>query len=172
MPEQGQSGEPGAFEEAGAPGKVRIVAFEPRHAVDFRRLNLAWIESYFAVEEQDRRVLGDPQQAIVAPGGDIVVAEAGGEVVGVGALQFIEPGYYEIAKMAVDPAWQGRGVGRMLLARLIDRARELGAKRLLILTNTKLGPALHLYRAFGFQEIPIPADQHYVRVDIAFGREW
>ncbi|MDP0496891.1 MAG: GNAT family N-acetyltransferase [Verrucomicrobiota bacterium JB024] len=167
MPEQGQSGKPG---ESGAGEEVRIVAFEPRHAADFRRLNLAWIEKYFAVEAQDRRVLGDPQQAIVAPGGEIVVAEADGEVVGVGALQFIEPGYYEVAKMAVDPAWQGRGVGRKVLARLIARAGELGAKRLLILTNTRLGPALHLYRAFGFTEIAIPADQHYQRVDIAFER--
>ncbi|MBC2593714.1 GNAT family N-acetyltransferase [Ruficoccus amylovorans] len=147
---------------------IEIKLFEPRHAEPFRRLNLDWIERFFEVEEQDRRMLGDPQQAIIAHGGEIVAAEAGGEVVGVGALQFIEPGYYEIAKMAVDPAWQGRGIGRKIMARLIERARELDAVRLLILTNTRLGPALHLYREFGFQEIPTPKDSHYQRVDISF----
>ncbi len=157
-----------AVEQAlGQPASVRLVRFESRHAEPFRSLNLAWIEKYFAVEEQDRRVLDDPERTIVEPGGDIVVAEAAGQVVGVGALQFIEPGYYELAKMAVDPSWQGQGIGRQLMTGLIARARELGAKRVLILSNTRLGPALHLYRAFGFHEIPIPPDQHYQRVDAA-----
>ncbi|QYY35686.1 GNAT family N-acetyltransferase [Ruficoccus sp. ZRK36] len=159
MPEQGQ------------PDAVTVKLFEPHHAEPFRRLNLDWIERYFAVEEQDRRMLGDPQAAIIEPGGQIVVAEAEGQVVGVGALQLIEPGYYEIAKMAVDPAWQGHGIGRKVMAKLIACAREKSARRLLILTNTRLGPALHLYRAFGFKEIPIPEDQHYKRVDITFGME-
>jgi hypothetical protein len=46
---------------------------------DFERLNREWIERWFVVEEEDRKVFADPAGRIVQPGGQIffVVDEAG-----------------------------------------------------------------------------------------------
>ena len=46
-------------------------------------------------------------------------------------------------------------------------ALEHGAKRLFILSNSRLKPALHIYRKYGFKEIKLE-NYEYVRGDIAF----
>jgi hypothetical protein len=43
---------------------ILIVPFRRKLAPAFQRLNLAWIERLFEVEEADRKVLGDPERAI------------------------------------------------------------------------------------------------------------
>ena len=50
---------------------ILIVPFRRELASAFQKLNLAWIERLFAVEEADRKLLGDPERAIIAPGGQI-----------------------------------------------------------------------------------------------------
>ncbi|MDE7478545.1 MAG: hypothetical protein K2M91_11450 [Lachnospiraceae bacterium] len=49
----------------------------------------------------------------------------------------------------------------------MDWALEHGAKRLFIISNSKLEPALHIYKKNGFKEIKLD-DYEYVRGDIAF----
>lgn len=46
-------------------------------------------------------------------------------------------------------------------------AIEHGAKRLFILSNSKLKPALHIYEKYGFKEIKLN-DYGYARGNIAF----
>jgi GNAT superfamily N-acetyltransferase len=135
---------------------VRVVDYLPHHHERFRALNLAWITKYFAVEDADRKALDDPENNILRPGGAILMAEADGEVVGTCALMKCPDGSYELAKMAVAPSAQGRGVGRALGEAAIARARSLGAPRVELLSNTVLEPALALYRSLGFAEVPLP----------------
>ena len=139
---------------------VRIVAYSPRHRERFRELNLAWITEHFRVEDADRRALGDPEGYILGHGGHIFIAEAEGEVVGVCALLHNDDGSFELAKMAVDPAVRGRGVGRALGEAAIEKARALGAPRVELLSNTKLAPAITLYRSLGFVDVPLPANDY------------
>lgn len=145
---------------------ARVVAYEPRHRDRFRALNLAWITEHFRVEDADRRALDDPEGYILGHGGEILVAEApGGAVHGVCALLRNPDGSFELAKMAVDPVARGRHIGRALGEAAIARARELGAPRVELLSNTKLAPAIALYRALGFVEVPLPAND-YERANI------
>ena len=62
------------------------------------------------------------------------VAEAGGEVVGCGALHVMWEDLAEIRTLAVDPAWRGRGVVHAVLATLLEQARDVGVRRLFCLT--------------------------------------
>ena len=135
---------------------VRIVDYSPHHHEPFRALNLAWITKYFAVEDADRKALDDPEYHVLSPGGAIFMAEAGGEVIGTCALLKCPDGSYELAKMAVAPVAQGRGVGRLLGEAAIARARSLGAPHVELLSNTRLEPAIALYRSLGFVEVPLP----------------
>ena len=65
---------------------VRIVPYAPEYRTAFRDLNLEWIATYFEVEPEDRRVLGDPETHVLAPGGAILMVLDGAEPIGTGAL--------------------------------------------------------------------------------------
>ena len=150
-----------------APDDVRVVDYEPRHREAFRDLNLAWIEEYFAVEEPDRRQLSDPEGTILAPGGAILVAEAGAEAVAVCALIAAGDGHFELAKMATRRDLRGSGLGRKVMTAAIAKARALGAHKLSLLSHHSLAPAIALYRSVGFVDAPMPVGNEYARADIS-----
>jgi ribosomal protein S18 acetylase RimI-like enzyme len=145
---------------------MEIVDFRPELAPAFRALNEAWITTLFALEPKDRLVLGDPQGQIVDKGGQVIFAAEGGEIAGCCALMALPDGGFEVAKMAVADAFKGQGLGRALMAACVERAKAAGAPRLYLETNSKLGPALALYRAFGFVEITPPEPSPYARADV------
>ena len=150
-----------------------IVAFEPRHAPAFQALNEAWISKLFALEAKDREVLGDPQGKIIDHGGQIFMAEDGGACVGCCALIAMEDGGFELAKMTVSETLRGSGLGRKLMEAAIAYAMGREARRLYLETNSALAPALALYRAHGFTDLP--ADRRpktdYARADV-FMEKW
>jgi GNAT superfamily N-acetyltransferase len=155
---------------ASAPIMVSSIA-SPSDADAFYALNEEWISRLFTLQDEDRAVLGDPFGRIVAPGGDVLVAREpdSGAAVGCIALLAYPDAVFELAKMAVAPAMQGRGIGRQLIASAIDRARALGGTRLFLGTNTKLAPAIHLYEDAGFVRITrnrLPVSDYYARADI------
>lgn len=145
---------------------VSIVPFRPDHAAAWARLNEAWIEEGgFAVEAKDRKVIDDPQGAILDRGGRIFIAERDGHAIGCCALMAMEDGGFEVAKMTVSPAARGLGLGRRLLEACEAAARAAGAPRLYLETNSSLKPAGALYRSFGFVDLP-PRPSPYARADV------
>jgi ribosomal protein S18 acetylase RimI-like enzyme len=56
--------------------------------------------------------------------------------------------------LAVDPAAQGRGVGRALVLACVDRARADGRSRLVLLTRPFMRSAHGLYAGLGFRRAP------------------
>ncbi|MCM1151836.1 MAG: bifunctional helix-turn-helix transcriptional regulator/GNAT family N-acetyltransferase [Alistipes sp.] len=134
---------------------IRIVAYEPRFRAAFRELNEEWIMAHWQLEEADRKTLEHPQEYILDKGGYIFVALDKEEPVGVCALCRMEdPHYdYELAKYAVSPRAQGRGIGTLLGEAAIAKATALGAARLFLESNTLLRPAIHIYRKLGFREL-------------------
>jgi putative acetyltransferase len=145
---------------------VEIVDFHQGFAPAFKALNVAWISHYFALEPNDLEVLDDPAGKVIAPGGHILIAVEDGEAIGCVALMVMRDGGFEVAKMAVTEAHKGRGVGRELMAACVERARQVGARRLYLETNSSLAPALALYRSFGFQEVQPAEPSPYVRADV------
>jgi ribosomal protein S18 acetylase RimI-like enzyme len=56
--------------------------------------------------------------------------------------------------LAVDPAHQGRGVGRALTEACLERARAAGRRRLVLHTGEWMPAARHLYEGLGFRRVP------------------
>lgn len=100
-------------------------------------------------------VLDDPQGTICDRGGVIVLAEANGGIVGTGALMYEHDGVYELAKMAVAPRMQGKGISKLLIQALLDIARDKGAKKITLFSNHQLTAALSLYEKFGFKHVAV-----------------
>jgi ribosomal protein S18 acetylase RimI-like enzyme len=150
---------------------VRVVDYQPSHEEAFRRLNEAWITKYFSIEESDRNVLDAPDRQILQKGGHILVAELGERVAGVCALLKMPDGGYELAKMAVDPEFQGRGIGLLLGQAAVARARSSGAPRVYLESNTKLKPAITLYEKLGFRKVvapPSPYARSNIQMELRF----
>jgi putative acetyltransferase len=145
---------------------MEIVDFRPELAPAFRSLNEAWITAMFALEPKDRLVLGDPRGQIIDKGGFVFFALENGAAVGCCALMALPDGGFEVAKMAVADGRKGAGYGRALMEACVARAKSAGAPRLYLETNSKLAPALALYRAFGFVEIATAKPSPYARADV------
>jgi len=135
--------------------EVQIVDYKPAYQDVFKRLNEEWISKYFKMEAADHKALDHPQKNIIAKGGHILVALYNNEPVGVCALMKMDdPVYeYELAKMAVSPAAQGKNIGWLLGQAIMEKARSLGAKKLYLESNTILQPAINLYHKLGFKKV-------------------
>ena len=146
--------------------EFEIVSFDEAFAADFARLNYEWIDRYFRVEKHDREMLDDPASYIIDQGGEIFFAIADGKAVGTVALIPDGDDRFELAKMAVSDDFKGKGLGDLLMKACISHARQKGKSSIFLLSNTKLGPAINLYRKHGFVEVQPNEEIPYEPVDI------
>lgn len=145
---------------------VEILDFSPELRIFFEQLNRRWIERHFEMEPLDYLLLQNPETEIIEKGGAVLFAVTnGGEVAGTVALKNEGGGVFELSKMAVDEKVRGRGIGRALGTAALDRAREMGARKVILYTNSALEPAIILYRKLGFRAVPV-TEKGYTRVDV------
>lgn len=144
---------------------LRIESYRPEYAQSFFDLNIEWLETYFYVEDYDREVLSKPQQYILDRGGNLFFVVKGAKVCGTVALMPYNSTTFELTKMAVSPTLRGKKIGQQLMTHCIEFARQEG-KNLVLYSNTKLENAIHIYKKYGFVEIPVEADSPYDRSNI------
>lgn len=108
---------------------------------------------------------------VTPPNGDfMLLSEVGSRaVVGFGAVRLVEPGVVEIKRMWLKPDIRGQGLGRFLLTSLENRARSLGARRVLVAVNVSLVEALGLYVSEGYEPVERYEDNPYT--DQFFGKQ-
>tara|TARA_R110002096_G_scaffold100173_7_gene222003 strand:- start:11791 stop:12246 length:456 start_codon:yes stop_codon:yes gene_type:complete len=149
---------------------MKIHENQPDHLEAFLALNERWIAEFFAIEESDRALAADPAR-IWREGGWIFTATVDERVVGSCALFNKTRGVYELARMAVDPDFQGQGIGRKLALHALEKLREVGASRVELLSNTRLEAAIALYRSLGFE--PVAEGEHpvYARCNVVMAKQ-
>lgn len=148
---------------------IKIVGYDPSYKEVFRQLNEDWITSNWQLEDIDYKVLEHPKEYILDKGGHIFVALYKEEPVGVCALYNMADSDtydYELAKYAVSPTVQGKGIGFLLCATAIAKVKELGGHKIFLESNTILKPAIHIYRKLGFEEVKNYESTPYARGNI------
>lgn len=145
--------------------KVEIIPFTIELKEPIKTLNLEWLHKYFKVEPLDEKVLSDPQGQIIDKGGMIFYAQYNNKIVGTASLLKIDNTTFELSKMAVSDGNQGLGIGKKLIEHCLNEGKKKGIQKLILYSNRKLLPAIHLYESFGFIEIPVE-DGIYERADI------
>jgi putative acetyltransferase len=145
---------------------LTVVPYRQEFRAAFEELNREWIERYFTLEDADRELFSDPEGSIVANGGQIFFVVEDGQVQGTCAVLRHAARECEIAKMAVAQAARGRGFGDLLMRAAIRFAADIGARRIVIVSNTVLEPAIRLYRKHGFVPVPLVVDPRYRRANI------
>ena len=146
---------------------VEIIEYQPRYKDAFKLLNYEWLEKYFYVEKIDSEVLSKPEHYFINKGGYIFFAKYNDDIVGTSALFKHKDEGFELTKMAVTEKFQGLKIGEKLALAAIDKARSLGVKSLFLETNSKLLPAIKLYKKLGFkpEKYPNSKSEHYQRAD-------
>lgn len=146
---------------------VEIIPFANELREHFFRINAVWLSKHFHLEPIDLEVLRHPEREIIDAAGVVLFARMGEEIVGTCALKREPNQHFELTKMGVDEAYQGLGIGKLLIDAAIAEFKRLGGKELFLESNRKLATALRLYERSGFEHQAGPKpDSHYSRSDV------
>lgn len=149
--------------------EVEIVPYRPEHKAAFKKLNEDWITQYFKMEDFDYKYLDHPQENILNKGGYIFMAIYNGEPVGTCAIVKMDETTFELAKMGVAETAKGKGIGFLIGNACVQKARDLGAQRIYLESNTLLKPAISLYHKLGFKKItgpPSPYERSNIQMEM------
>ena len=97
---------------------------------------------------EQRRLLSKETVTLYEGVQEFTIAEVDGEVVGCGALHVLWEDLAEVRTVAVIESMHGKGIGHEILENILNRAKEIGVKKVFCLTfETKF------FGAHGFTEI-------------------
>lgn len=149
---------------------MKIVPYEKKYKEDFIEMNKEWISKMFVIEEEDLSVLNNIECTLEA-GGQIFFAinDDDDEVLACCMIAPLPNGEWEIEKFCAKGMYTGTGAGSACLKACIDYAMEKCVEKVVIVTNTKCEQAIHLYKKFGFIEVPVDKEKFpFERANIAF----
>ena len=149
---------------------ITVIEYKPEHQPYFESLNRVWIEKYFTMEPRDEEILRHPEKTIIEKGGVILVALYEETVAGVVALIRLTDDSFEFSKMGVHENFRRKGIAEALSYAAFEKAKELGASKVVLFSNTLLEPAIQLYRKLGFAEAPLDKFNEYKRSNIKMER--
>src|SRR5215218_2449512 len=116
----------------------------------------------------DEEIAAGPPADLVPPNGVLLLALADGKPAGLGGVRHLDTEIAEVKSMYVAPTFRGSGLGRQILARLDEIAFEHGCRAVRLDTSGYLTPAVGLYRAAGYREVPAYNDNP--KADLWFER--
>lgn len=129
----------------------RIISYQNQYQSSFYELNRAWIEQFYALEEEDKRFLADPQHYIIDQGGMVFFLLEGEKIAGTCGVMKMDEDTYELVRMSVNSHFRGKGYAKALVKHASDWAKAQGAKQVILETGSVLTPAIALYENIGFK---------------------
>ena len=138
---------------------MKVVPYDEKYKKDFMVMNLAWISEMFTVEAEDERELTNIEHYIENGGQIFFALNDEGAVMASCMVAPREDGDWEIMKFAAKSEFAGSGAGSACLKACIEYAESLYLPKLIIVSNRKCLSAVHLYRKFGFTEIPVDKER-------------
>ena len=140
---------------------IRVRRYSARMEVTIRRarsVDVRAIRRLIDIYAADRLLLSKATVALFEDVQEFWVAEAAdGLIVGCGAVHVMWEDLAEVRTVAVDPAFRGRKVGHQVVSALIDAARDIGVRRVFVLTFET-----DFFASFGF----VPIDGTPVQPDV------
>jgi phosphinothricin acetyltransferase len=151
--------------DAAYSGGIRIRPATPTDVPSITRIYNEGIRDRLATLETEERT--DQERLTWLEARDerhpILVAERAGAIAGWGSLNVFNPrpAYAHVADFSiyVGREARGAGIGKALLAALIERARELGYHKLVLAAFPHNDAGMRLYTRFGFREVGIYREQ-------------
>lgn len=153
------------------PPDSNVVVFRDYRAADRDWVEAAHVRHYTLVEGFDpgfaaavSGALDLLEAGLGADSGRYLIAEAAGRRVGCVFFAAETPAVGRIRLFYLEDAYRGRGIGKRMLGRVLDHARQRGYETVRVSTFDRHAAALRLYRAAGFEAVTGAPS-------IAFGQE-
>ena len=146
---------------------MKIVKFEEKDRQAVIDLNTEWFTSLIRKIEPDDVETFEHIDELIAEGAMIFFAVEDEKVLAACMAKPTGGGEWEMCKMGAAGQYTGTGAGYAVFAKCRDYAIEHGAKRLFLVSNDKLGPALHIFKKAGFRECPM-GHCEYERGNVAY----
>lgn len=129
---------------------------QPETSVTIRSVlssDLAAIEAFIAPFVTEGKLLPRTAEELedLLPHG--FIAEADGKIVGMAALEIYSPKLSEVRSLAVSPEFRGLGVGKRLVERCVERARENRVLEVMAITSNE-----DFFKQCGF-EFTLPGEK-------------
>lgn len=148
---------------------MNIVKYDAKYRDSFIQFNTDWIVDHFGhLEKEDYETFEKIEEELEA-GAMIYFALEDDVVLATCMVKPIDGTTWEMCKLASNKHREHKGCGSAVFEAAMQWAIDHGAKRLFIISNSQLKPALHIYEKYGFEEIEIE-NYGYDRGDIAFER--
>lgn len=113
----------------------------------------AWLEVSLCFQNFDQELAGLPGD-YAPPAGRLLLAFEDDQLVGCIALRELRASTCEMKRLFLRPEFRGRGLGRALVERIIEEARQIGYKQMCLDTLPgSMDQAIALYSSIGFKEI-------------------
>lgn len=128
-------------------------------------------ERYLHIQNYDEE-LRHLKEKYGPPYGRLYLAFCDGEAAGCIGLKKIDVQNCEMKRLYVRPKFCGKRIGNLLIQRIISDAREIGYAHIMLDTLPFLQSAVHMYKKYGFYEIPSyndsPMDSSiYMKLDLS-----
>ena len=131
-------------------GRLAIVPFCSQDQRVVKELILEGLKEHWgALDESKNPDLDDIASSYAS--GVFLVAWRNGEIVGTGAFRPLPDGTVEVVRMSVQAGLRRRGIGRIILAELCQRAYRKGYKKAVLETTASWQEVIEFYKAFGFE---------------------
>ena len=113
----------------------------------------AWLGISLCFQNFDRELAALPGE-YAPPDGRLLLAFEDDELAGCVALRKIRATTCEMKRLFLRPGFRGRGLGRVLVERIIEEARQIGYTQMCLDTLPgRMDQAIALYKSIGFKEI-------------------
>ncbi|PWT76001.1 MAG: GNAT family N-acetyltransferase [Chloroflexi bacterium] len=138
--------------------------FEVGDQEQVRRLVLEGLGEHFGfIDESLNPDLDDISHSYIDAGQVFVVGCLGREIVGTGALIYQGEGISELVRISTREPYRRMGIGRAIIAHLVNIARQRGDQRIIVETNTAWHEVVSFYERLNFVE--------YERTELGVGLE-
>lgn len=119
-----------------------------------------WLDNDICFPNFEDEVMDLPGE-YVPPKGQLLLALDEDYPIGCIALKKHSDEVCEMKRLYVRDDFKGKGIGKTLIVRLIEEARVLGYKKIMLDTLPFMQQAIHLYYAFGFKKV----ENHIIGID-------
>ncbi|MDE7351600.1 MAG: GNAT family N-acetyltransferase [Acetatifactor sp.] len=146
---------------------MEIIEYTTKYRDDFIQFNKDWIMDNFGFLEAGDLETFEKIDEDLAMGAMIYFAVEEDIPLATCMAKPMDEFTWEICKLGSNKHKDHKGCGSAVFGAAVQWAIGHGAKRLFILSNSRLKPAIHIYEKYGFKEIKLD-NYEYVRGDIAF----
>ena len=146
---------------------MEVIPYDAKYKEAFIEFNTDWIIDNFGFLEKEDKETFEKIEEELSQGAMIYFAIENDTPLATCMTKPMSDDTWEICKLASNKRKPHKGCGSAVFEAAMGWAINRGAKKLFLISNSKLKPALHIYEKYGFSEIK-PDNYEYIRGNIAF----